>query len=199
MRRMLGPFSAITYTASAVSANSYTSGRFITRGNPCGVPQVLIGSGKTPCLISSMFFLYFASHSSLYGGDSRTPASPARPLAGWTVDRSNTVPPCIDQTPLQSGNEDCGGCVACAVTNVTPAEKTAAAATAVRTARRVMSTLPAMTNGRARYTAGRAGSKEYAFAALTRSLKAAALPHFTRGRCVALVCPGFMRDHRNLT
>src|SRR5215475_9883888 len=45
-----------------------------------------------------------ASHSALYGGRSRTPASPARPFLGSTVAPSKMVGPTICQTPLQSGS-----------------------------------------------------------------------------------------------
>ena len=43
--------------ADGVTANSYTSGTFMMRGNPCGTPQTEIGSGNVPALMRSMFFL----------------------------------------------------------------------------------------------------------------------------------------------
>src|SRR5687767_7576061 len=77
-----------------------------------------------------MFRRYLASHSGVYGGDSRTPGSPARPVGGWTVARSNTVLPCMAHTPVQSGSAGRGLCAPAPMAAVRL--KVAAAATPVR-------------------------------------------------------------------
>src|SRR5687767_9977473 len=79
-----------------------------------------------------------ASHSSLYGGNSRTPGSPVRPSGGCTVARSKTVGPSIAQTPLQSGNAAGASC-ACTAPFVT-ATPIASATTRARGHRRAMLT-----------------------------------------------------------
>src|SRR5262245_49891824 len=86
------------------------------RGYPAGIPQFVKGSGNRPCFTSSMFCLYRASHSSLYGGCSRTPGAPAALAGGSAVAASKMVEPVgtlpgACQTPVQSGN-DCPKVVA---------------------------------------------------------------------------------------
>src|SRR5262245_13773195 len=80
------------------------------RGYPAGIPQFVKGSGNRPCFTSSMFCLYKASHSSLYGGCTRTPGKPAALPAGSAVAESKMVEPVgtvpgACQTPVQSGND----------------------------------------------------------------------------------------------
>src|SRR5262245_2346897 len=91
-------------------------------GYPAGIPQFVKGSGNRAWFTRSMFFLYKASHSSLYGGCSRTPGEPAAPL-GLAVAGSKRVAPVATlpgtaQTPVQSGS-DCPKMLAGNTVNIT--------------------------------------------------------------------------------